>query len=84
MNVSTLGCREKRSWRFALEKFLRERIKVVCKALGDSVSVTRDKSKITVTSDGQFSKRVIAANMDRNLYELKYFNIAENEAEEED
>jgi len=28
--------------------------------------------------------RVIAANKDRNLYELRYFNIAENEAEEED
>ena len=28
--------------------------------------------------------RVIAANKDRNLYELRYFNIAENEGEEED
>ncbi|CAG7895752.1 unnamed protein product, partial [Brassica rapa] len=99
----------------SLQKFLQERIKVGGKAgaLGDSVSITRDKSKITVTSDGQFSKthcgflcmcrylkyltkkylkkhnvrdwlRVIAANKDRNLYELRYFNIAENEAEEED
>ncbi|KAL0738699.1 hypothetical protein Bca4012_014909 [Brassica carinata] len=91
----------------SLEKFLQERIKVgggKAGALGDSVSITRDKSKITVTSDGQFSKRylkyltkkylkkhnvrdwlrVIAANKDRNLYELRYFNIAENEAEEED
>ncbi|KAF5201056.1 60S ribosomal protein L22-2 [Thalictrum thalictroides] len=28
--------------------------------------------------------RVIASNKDRNVYELRYFNIAENEAEEED
>ncbi|KAG2284055.1 hypothetical protein Bca52824_055275 [Brassica carinata] len=42
------------------------------------------ENKITVTSDSQFSKRVIAANKDRNLYGLRYFNIAENEAEEED
>ncbi|KAG2284053.1 hypothetical protein Bca52824_055273 [Brassica carinata] len=71
----------------SLEKFLQERIKVGGKAgaLGDSVSITRDKGKITVTSDGQFSNRVIAANKDRSLYELRYFNIAENEeAEEED
>ena len=43
----------------SLEKFLQERIKVGGKAgaLGDTVSITRDKNKITVTSDGQFSKR---------------------------
>lgn len=43
----------------SLEKFLQERIKVGGKAgaLGDSVSITREKNKITVTSDGQFSKR---------------------------
>ncbi|GFY90548.1 ribosomal L22e protein family [Actinidia rufa] len=43
----------------SLEKFLQERIKVGGKAgaLGDSVTVTRDKSKITVTSDSNFSKR---------------------------
>jgi hypothetical protein len=28
--------------------------------------------------------RVIAANKDCNIYELRYFNIAENEGEEED
>lgn len=28
--------------------------------------------------------RVIAANKDRNVYELRYFNIAETEADEED
>ncbi|XP_010259535.1 PREDICTED: 60S ribosomal protein L22-2 [Nelumbo nucifera] len=90
----------------SLEKFLQERIKVGGKAgaLGDSITVARDKSKITVTSDSNFSKRylkyltkkylkkhnvrdwlrVIASNKDRNVYELRYFNIAENEGEEED
>ncbi|RRT62873.1 hypothetical protein BHE74_00015568 [Ensete ventricosum] len=97
----------------SLEKFLQERIKVAggkAGALGDAVIVTRDKSKITVTSDGPFSKRVylfyrylkyltkkylkkhnvrdwlrvIASNKDRNVYELRYFNIAENEGEEEE
>ncbi|KAK9664718.1 hypothetical protein RND81_14G063600 [Saponaria officinalis] len=90
----------------SLEKFLQERIKVGGKAgnLGDSVTVSREKNKIIVTSDSTFSKRylkyltkkylkkhnvrdwlrVIAANKDRNVYELRYFNIAENEAEEED
>ncbi|MBA0679635.1 hypothetical protein Goari_011392 [Gossypium aridum] len=28
--------------------------------------------------------RVIASNKDRNVYELRYFNIAENEGEEEE
>ncbi|KAL4564256.1 hypothetical protein LXL04_028314 [Taraxacum kok-saghyz] len=28
--------------------------------------------------------RVIASKKDRNVYELRYFNIAENEGEEED
>ncbi|CAM8988537.1 unnamed protein product [Rhodiola kirilowii] len=90
----------------SLEKFLQERIKVGGKpgALGDVVSVTREKSKISVTADSTFSKRylkyltkkylkkhnvrdwlrVIASNKDRNVYELRYFNIAENEGEEED
>ncbi|KAK4801345.1 hypothetical protein SAY86_021832 [Trapa natans] len=91
----------------SLEKFLQERIKVDGKAgaLGDSVTVTRDKFKITVTSDSNFSKRylkyltkkylkkhnvrdwlrLISSNKDRSIYELRYFNIAENnEAEEED
>ncbi|XP_016465907.1 large ribosomal subunit protein eL22y-like [Nicotiana tabacum] len=90
----------------SLGKFLQERIKVGGKAgaLGDSVTVTRDKNKITVTSNSAFSKRylkylvkkylkknnvrdwlrVIAANKDKNVYELRYFNIAETEADEED
>ena len=28
--------------------------------------------------------RVISSNKDRNVYELRYFNIAENEGEEEE
>ncbi|KAK4595715.1 hypothetical protein RGQ29_013986 [Quercus rubra] len=90
----------------SLEKFLQERIKVGGKAgaFGDTVTVTREKYKITVTSDRNFSKRVsevfdkkylkkhnvrdwlhvISSNKDRNVYELRYFNIAENEGEEED
>ncbi|GKU86857.1 hypothetical protein SLEP1_g1331 [Rubroshorea leprosula] len=90
----------------SLEKFLQEKIKVGGKAgaLGDTITVTRDKSKITVTSESDFSKRylkyltkkylkkhnvrdwlrVIASNKDRSVYELRYFNIAENEGEEED
>ncbi|PAN15339.1 hypothetical protein GQ55_2G468200 [Panicum hallii var. hallii] len=91
----------------SLEKFLQERIKVAggkAGSLGDSVTVSREKTKVTVTSDGPFSKRylkyltkkylkkhnvrdwlrVIAANKDRSVYELRYFNIAENEGEEED
>ncbi|CAD6216710.1 unnamed protein product [Miscanthus lutarioriparius] len=91
----------------SLEKFLQERIKVAggkAGSLGDSVTISREKTKVTVTSDGPFSKRylkyltkkylkkhnvrdwlrVIAANKDRSVYELRYFNIAENEGEEED
>ncbi|GLT90222.1 hypothetical protein SLE2022_081660 [Rubroshorea leprosula] len=90
----------------SLEKFLQEKIKVGGKAgaLGDTVTVTREKSKISVSSDGDLSKRylkyltkkylkkhnvrdwlrVIASNKDRSFYELRYFNIAENEGEEED
>lgn len=43
----------------SLEKFLQERIKVGGKAgaLGDSITVVREKTKIIVTSDSNFSKR---------------------------
>lgn len=43
----------------SLEKFLQERIKVGGKAgaLGDVVSISREKNKISVTSDSAFSKR---------------------------
>ncbi|KAJ8749896.1 hypothetical protein K2173_013811 [Erythroxylum novogranatense] len=77
----------------SLEKFLQERIKIAEKAgaLGDSVTVTRDKSKITYLTKKYLKKhnvrdwlRVIASNKDRNVYELRYFNIAENKGEEED
>ncbi|KAM0954391.1 putative ribosomal protein L22e [Dioscorea sansibarensis] len=91
----------------SLEKFLQERIKVgggKPGAFGDAITVSREKTKITVTSEGPFSKRylkyltkkylkkhnvrdwlrVISSNKDRNVYELRYFNIAENEGEEED
>ncbi|KAG2322547.1 hypothetical protein Bca4012_056692 [Brassica carinata] len=89
-----------------LEKFLQERIKVGGKpgALGDAVSITTAKGKITVTADSNFSKRylkyltkkylkkynvrdwlrVIASNKDRNLYELRYFNIEDDAAAEEE
>ncbi|KAG8097304.1 hypothetical protein GUJ93_ZPchr0013g35701 [Zizania palustris] len=43
----------------SLEKFLQERIKVAggkAGNLGESVTVSRDKTKVTVTSDGPFSK----------------------------
>jgi predicted solute-binding protein len=66
--------------------------------------VSRDKNKVTVTSESHMSKRylkyltkkylkkhnvrdwlrVIAHNKDRNTYELRYFNIAENEGEDEE
>lgn len=48
----------------SLEKFLQERIKVGGKAgaLGDSVTVTRDKTKITVTCESNFSKRYFLAS----------------------
>jgi large subunit ribosomal protein L22e len=44
----------------SLEKFLQERIKVAggkAGNLGDSVTISREKTKVTVTSDGPFSKR---------------------------
>lgn len=134
----------------SFEKFLLDRIKVGGKAgvLGDAVTVTRDKNKISVTSEAAFSKRfvyfclteacdsisrkiaccwkklsnrglrtlticlldgsgsirylkyltkkylkkhnvrdwlrVIAHDKDRNVYELRYFNIADNDAEDMD
>ncbi|XP_042487526.1 60S ribosomal protein L22-2-like [Macadamia integrifolia] len=89
-----------------LEKFLQERIKVGDKvsALGDTITITSEKSKISVSSNSNFSKQylkyltkkylkkhnvhdwlqVIASNEDRNVYELWYFNTAENEGEEEE
>ncbi|KAF4391249.1 hypothetical protein G4B88_016559, partial [Cannabis sativa] len=65
----------------SLEKFLQERIKVGGKAgaLGDSVTVTREKSKITVTSDSNFSKRYHSFALPL----LKVFEILDQEVFEE-
>lgn len=72
--------------------------------LGDNVKVTRDKTRVTVTSEVPMSKRylkyltkkflkkhnvrdwlrVIASNKDRSVYELRYFNIADQAEDEED
>ncbi|CAL5218728.1 g441 [Coccomyxa viridis] len=88
------------------EKFLVDKIKVDNKTgvLGDMVSVAKDRTKVTVTSEIPMSKRylkyltkkflkkhnvrdwlrVIASNKERNVYELRYFNIADNEGEDEE
>ncbi|KAK6233202.1 hypothetical protein SCA6_003275 [Theobroma cacao] len=60
----------------SLEKF---KVGGKAAALGETVTLTREKSKIIVTADGAFSK-----SKDQAVYELRYFNIAENEGEEED
>ncbi|KAF2601045.1 hypothetical protein F2Q68_00012160 [Brassica cretica] len=67
----------------SLEKFLQERIKVGGKA-GALVLVIVRYLKYLKKHNVRDWLRVIAANKDCNLYELRYFNIAENEAEEED
>ena len=66
--------------------------------------MSRDKTRVTVTSEIPMSKRylkyltkkflkkhnvrdwlrVIASNKDRSVYELRYFNIADQGEEEED
>lgn len=68
------------------------------------MKVSRDKTRVTVTSEIPMSKRylkyltkkflkkhnvrdwlrVIASNKDRNVYELRYFNIADQGEDEED
>eukprot|EP00743_Colponemidia_sp_Colp-15_P000420 GILK01000481.1.p1 GENE.GILK01000481.1~~GILK01000481.1.p1 ORF type:complete len:138 (-),score=32.76 GILK01000481.1:57-413(-) len=85
------------------EKFLHDKIKVNGKAgnLGDSIAITREKSKITVSAEAPFSKRylkyltkkylkkqqlrdylhVISTN--KSTYELRYFNIHNDENDEE-
>lgn len=77
---------------------------IVVGVLGDSVKVSRDKTRVTVTSEIPMSKRylkyltkkflkkhnvrdwlrVIASNKDRSVYELRYFNIADQAEEEEE
>ena len=69
--------------------------------LGDSVTVTREKTRLIVSSEVAMSKRylkyltkkylkkhnvrdwlrVIASNKDRSVYELRYFNIADQDAD---
>ena len=88
----------------SFETFLAERIKVGGKAgaLGDAVTVSHDKTRVTVTSEAPMSKRylkyltkkflkkqqlrdwlhVIATN--KSTYELRYFNIHEDDDEDED
>lgn len=90
----------------SFEKFLKDRLKVNGKAgvLGDAVTITKEKSKIVVTTEIDMSKRylkyltkkylkkhnvrdwlrVVASNKDRSVYELRYFNIADNDVEDED
>jgi hypothetical protein len=49
----------------SLEKFLQERIKVAggkAGNLGESVIISREKTKVTVTCDGPFSKRYTTLN----------------------
>merc|ERR1740133_529388 len=88
----------------SFEKFLHDRIKVNGKtgALGDAVTITRDKTKLLITAEAPFSKRylkyltkkylkkqqlrdylhVIASN--KTTYELRYFNIHDDGAEEDE
>ncbi|EKX39684.1 large subunit ribosomal protein L22e, cytoplasmic [Guillardia theta CCMP2712] len=81
------------------EKYLKEKIKVDGKAgnLGDTVAISRDKSKIVVTAEGLFSKRYLKylskkflkklqmrdflriVSTNKSTYELKYYNIQEND-----
>jgi large subunit ribosomal protein L22e len=57
----------------SLEKFLQERIKVAggkAGNLGDSITVSREKTKVTVTSEGPFSKRYALLILARLLLPL--------------
>uniref|UniRef100_A0A287D977 Large ribosomal subunit protein eL22 n=1 Tax=Ictidomys tridecemlineatus TaxID=43179 RepID=A0A287D977_ICTTR len=70
------------------EQFLQERIKVNGKAGnlgGGVVTIERSKSKITVTSEVPFSKRYLKyLTKNKESYELHYFQINQDEEEEED
>ncbi|KDD73882.1 ribosomal L22e, partial [Helicosporidium sp. ATCC 50920] len=90
----------------SFEKYLTDRIKVAGKTgnLGNIVRVTRDKSRVKVSSRQAFSKRylkyltkkylkkhnvrdwlrVIASNDNRSVYELRYFDIADKNQEDEE
>lgn len=69
--------------------------------LGDVVTITRDKNRITVEAKQAFSKRYLkyltkkflkkqnlrdwmrVVASDKNTYELRYFNISEDDAEDD-
>ncbi|KAG9134030.1 hypothetical protein Leryth_004730 [Lithospermum erythrorhizon] len=82
----------------SLEKFLQERIKVGGKpgALADAVTISQTDFLVLYRYLKYLTKkylkknnvrdwlRVIASNKDRNVYELRYFNIADGEGEEEE
>ncbi|KAL8166358.1 hypothetical protein V2J09_007857 [Rumex salicifolius] len=58
----------------SLEKFHQERIKAGGKAgaLGNSISVSREKSKITVISNTNFSKRNITQQEVKRIDDIKH------------
>ncbi|KAG7317464.1 hypothetical protein KOW79_018499 [Hemibagrus wyckioides] len=85
------------------ETFLRERVKVNGKTgnLGNVVQIARQRNKISVSSDKQFSKRYLkyltkkylkknnlrdwlrVVASDKETYELRYFQISQDEEESE-
>merc|ERR1711972_1305898 len=85
-----------------LEKFYTNRIKVDGKTgnLGDKITISRDKAKISVNAEAPFSKRYLKYLSKKYLkmhqlrdflrvvapsktsYELRYFNINEDNEEE--
>ncbi len=88
----------------SFEKFLTDRIKVAGKVgnLGTNIKVSRDKAKLNVAADIDFSKRYlkylskkylkkqqlrdwlhVIAN-GKNSYELKYYNIHDQDADEDE
>ncbi|KAK1806491.1 hypothetical protein P4O66_005005, partial [Electrophorus voltai] len=86
------------------ETFLREKVKVNGKTgnLGNIIQIARQKNKITVTSEKQFSKRYLkyltkkylkknnlrdwlrVVASDKESYELRYFQISQDEESETD
>mmetsp|Transcript_12366 Transcript_12366/g.36799 ORF Transcript_12366/g.36799 Transcript_12366/m.36799 type:complete len:122 (-) Transcript_12366:314-679(-) len=88
----------------SFEKFLLDKIKVNGKVgnLADLVTVSRDKAKVIVSAETDFSKRYlkylskkylkkqqlrdwlhVIANK-KDSYELRYYNIHDNEADEDE
>jgi len=88
----------------SFEKYLHDKVKATKKSrpgvLRDLLTIGRDKSKITLTSKGLFSKkylkfltkkylkkqqlrdwlRVVAPTSAKDTYELKYYNIHDDDA----